>query len=84
MLENDPRSDDYQDDLSHHHATRPGDLVAGWSIVLLLAAIAVVALGVQNLAGTGRAPEEHASRSASAASPPLAQEIGLIPRGQTW
>jgi hypothetical protein len=89
MLENDPRSDQYTDELSHHHANRSGDLAAAWSVALLIALIAAFAFGLDHLAAIGSDSAAISSdskgpavRSAGAGWRPLAEEIGLVPRGR--
>jgi hypothetical protein len=82
MLENDPRSDDYEDQLQHHHIHRRGDVIAGWSLALLLAAVAAFALGLDHLAVVGGDQAVANSDWARAAAPPLAQQLGLVSRVQ--
>jgi hypothetical protein len=78
MLENDPRSDEYQDELLHHHAAQRGDVVAGWTLAVVLALVAAFALGLDQLAVTGT--ETAAAGSAGPAPPSLGEAIGLVPR----
>jgi hypothetical protein len=80
MLENDPRSDEYQDELLHHHAAHRGDVVAGWTLAVALAVVAAFALGLDQLAVTGTETAASGASWAGAAAPPLGEAIGLVPR----
>ena len=80
MLENDPRSDDYQDELRHHHLARRGDVVVGWTLAVLLAAVAAFALGLDELAVMGTESSGVEAGAAAPAPPSLGEAIGLVPR----
>jgi hypothetical protein len=79
MPQNNRRLDEYEDQVLHHHAFRRGDVVAGWSLAIMLALVAAFALGIDNVTAVGDGAGSGAAAWGTPATPPLSEQIGLNP-----